>query len=159
MSQENDAAQTHALMVLAGVVALVVAGVIALATGSTLQAARKGPARNAAASAGAAEAGITGRIDFAGGSAGLPNGAAAILERVADAARADPNRVVQIASHHAGSGDALQEAELAKQRAEAVRHALEANGVAPAQLQMDAPVPTTGSVDGRAGGRVELRVQ
>ena len=159
MSPQNDDSQMHGLMALGGVVALVLAGVIALAAATTMHAGRKAPPRSAATSATAVEPAVEGRIDFATGSAALPNGASAVLERVADAARADPSRVVQILSYHLASDDSAQGAEAAKQRAQAVRHALEANGVAPAQLQMDEPVLITDGADAATGRRVELRLR
>jgi outer membrane protein OmpA-like peptidoglycan-associated protein len=162
MSEQNDDAQNYALMVLAGVVALVIAGVIALAASTTMGAARKATpnaAGAAAVSAGAAQAEPEGRIYFELGSDALPVDASAVLVRVADAARADPGKVVQISGYHDASGDAAQNAELAKKRALAVRHALEANGVAPDHLVMDKPLMTTGGADAREARRVEMRLR
>ena len=57
------------------------------------------------------------------------------------------------------SGDAATNAELAKKRALAVRHALEANGVAPERLVMDKPMLTGGGADAREARRVDLRLR
>lgn len=154
MSDQNDDAQNYALMVLAGVVALVVAGVIALAAATGLGAGTK-PAAGAMTSAVEPD----GRIYFELGSATLPADASAVLVRVADAARANAGKLVQISGYHDASGDAAQNAELAKNRALAVRHALEANGVAPDHLVMDKPIVTTGGADAREARRVELRLR
>lgn len=163
VNDQNDDAQNYALMVLAGVVGLVIAGVIALAAATTMNAgpAKTGAKGGAAATATAAApmAEPDGRIYFELGSDALPADAAAVLTRIADAARADAGKVVQISGYHDASGDAAKNAELAKNRAFAVRHALEANGVAPDRLVMDKPMVTTGGADAREARRVELRLR
>ena len=161
MSDQNDDAQNYALMVLAGVVGLVIAGVIALAASRTMgTAAKAAPAKTAAVSATTANAAEPdGRIYFETGSDALPADASAVLVRVADAARADAGKVVQISGYHDASGDPAKNAELAKNRAMAVRHALEANGVAPDHLVMDKPIVATGGGDAREARRVELRLR
>jgi len=156
MSEQNDDGQNYALMVLAGLLALVVAGVLALAVSTTMGKGNK-PATTAAAMAAVTEP--EGRVYFELGSDALPADASAVLVRVADAARADAGKVVQISGYHDASGDAAQNAELAKKRALAVRHALEANGVAPDRLVMDKPVMTTGGADAREARRVEMRLR
>lgn len=164
MSDQNDESQGYALMVVAGVVALVVAGVLGLAISRGLQG-TAAPAETAA-KATAATAVMArmagepeGRIYFEIGSDALPVGASDVLVGVADAARAQAGRVVLISGFHDASGDAATNAELAKKRALAVRHALEANGVAPDRLVLDKPALTTGGADARAARRVELRLR
>jgi len=180
MNDQNDDAQNFALMVLAGVLALVVAGVLALAiatTGglaspaTTAAAAAKGAAApvasDAASAAVAAAPGAAvpalgeadARIYFDLASDALPPEAAAELARIADAARTDPGKVVLISGFHDESGDAAKNAELAKKRAFAVRHALEANGVARDRLVMDKPRVTLGGADAREARRVEMRLR
>ena len=177
MNDQNDDAQNFALMVLAGVVALVIAGVLALAIATTggqpakggAAAAMPAPAAASAALA-AADAAAAGaavpafgdadaRIYFELASDALPAEAAAELARIADAARADPGKVVLISGYHDESGDAAKNAELAKKRAFAVRHALEANGVARERLVMDKPRVTLGGADAREARRVEMRLR
>jgi len=177
MNDQNDDAQNFALMVLAGVVALVIAGVLALAISTTGGPAAKGgavaaaamPGASAAAGAdaqqaapGAAVPGLgeaDARIYFELASDSLPPDAAAELARIADAARADPGKVVLISGYHDESGDAARNAELAKNRAFAVRHALEANGLARERLVMDKPRVTLGGADAREARRVEMRLR
>ncbi|MEP6874573.1 MAG: OmpA family protein [Burkholderiales bacterium] len=161
MSDQNDDAQNYALMVLAGVVALVIAGVIALAASTTMgTSAKAGSAETAAPTATTATATEPdGRIYFETGSDALPADASAVLVRIADAARANAGKFVQISGYHDASGDPAKNAELAKNRAMAVRHALEANGVAPDHVVMDKPVVTTGDGDAREARRVELRLR
>ncbi len=168
MNDQNDDAQNYALMVLAGVVALVVAGVIALAISTTMGDNGKATAvAGAPAAPGAMPAAATagdatepdGRIYFELGSDALPAEASVVLVRVADAARARAGVLVLISGFHDASGDPARNAELAKNRALAVRHALEANGVAPERCVMDKPVEMTGGADPREARRVELRLR
>ena len=162
MSDNNDDTQNFALAVVAGVVALVIAGVIALAASTVMGAAPAAPAAAAevAAPMAANEAGMAPeRLYFEVGSPALPADAAGVLARVAEAARASAGATVLISGFHDASGDAAQNAELAKNRALAVRHALEANGVAPDHLVMSKPAITTDGGDPKEARRVELRVQ
>lgn len=162
MSDQNDDAQNYALMVLAGVVVLVLAGVLALAiaksrtsAGSPAAAATAVvPAALAAAPAESAE-----RLYFDLGSDALPADATSVLARVADQARANGGLSVLISGFHDASGDPVKNADLAKRRAQAVRHALEADGVAPDRLVMSKPELTTGGADPREARRVELRLR
>ena len=115
----------------------------------------KAPAQAAAAPAAAAAP----RVYFEVDSDALPGDAAELLARVAEEARAKPGAAVLISGFHDASGDPEHNADLAKRRAQAVRHALEANGVAPAQLVLDKPQQTLGGGDAREARRVELRIQ
>ena len=158
MSDNNDDTQNFALAVVAGVVALVIAGVIALAA-STVMGNAPAAAADVAAPMAANEAGMAPeRLYFEVGSPALPADATEVLNRVAVAARAGAGATVLISGFHDASGDAAQNAELAKNRALAVRHALEANGVAPDHLVMSKPAVTTGGGDPKEARRVELRV-
>ena len=155
MSDANDDAQNVALAVLAGVVALVIAGVIALAAATSIgRSASAGPGASAATPPGTLEA-----VYFEPGSEALSAEAQAVLARVADAARANAGATVLISGFHDAPGDPARNAELARQRAVAVRHALEANGVAPASLVLDRPAVVQGGADPQAARRVEVRVQ
>ena len=165
MSDQNDDGQNYALMVLAGLLALVVAGVLGLAVSRGLGGAAKGntgAAANTAAQSAATQLVVgapEGRVYFETGSDALPADASEVLVKVADAARAQGGKVVLISGFHDASGDAATNAELAKRRALAVRHALEANGVAPDRLVMDKPSVTTGGADAREARRVEVRLR
>lgn len=112
------------------------------------------PAPVLAASVNAAE-----NLYFAVGSADLPADASEKLARVAESARASAGTSVLISGYHDATGSTTKNAELAKLRALAVRHALEANGVAPERLQMSKPVESTGGTDPKEARRVEMRLQ
>ena len=157
MSDQTDESQNYALMVLAGVVALVIGGVVALATHQGLGGSAK--ARGAGAVTALVVDAPDGRVYFALGSNALPVEASDELARVADAARAQAGQLVLISGFHDASGDPAANAELAKQRALAVRHALEANGVAPDRLMLDKPSATAGGADAREARRVEMRLR
>jgi outer membrane protein OmpA-like peptidoglycan-associated protein len=157
MGDANDDAQNVALGVLAGVVALVIAGVIALAGATSLG--RSAPAIPVASASTATPLGTLEAVYFEPGSAALSAEAQAVLARVADAARTNAGATVVVSGFHDASGDPGRNAELARQRAVAVRHALEANGVAPASLVLDRPAVVQGGADAQAARRVEVRVQ
>ena len=156
MSDANDDAQTYALGAVAAVVALVVAGVLTLAIG------RSGPpkamaASTATAATDGAEAAVP-RVYFEVDSDALPGDAMELLNRVAETARNNPGAPVLISGFHDASGNPEHNAELARRRAQTVRHALEANGVPAAQLQLDRPQQTLGGGDPREARRVEIHV-
>lgn len=158
MSNQDDDTQNYALAVIAGIVALVIAGVIALATSTVMHKRAAAPAESAAA-APASALGPVERLFFEVGSDALPADANEALARVADAARSNAAASVLISGFHDASGDPEKNAELAKNRALAVRHALEANGVDPQRLIMSKPAVTTGGTDPREARRVEVRLQ
>lgn len=164
MNEQNDEAQAYALMVLAGLVALVIGAVLALAIFSTQRArpasqAAAPSSATAAAMASAEAAAPDARVYFETGSDALSDDAQAALASAAEAARADGSKSLLISGFHDASGDAALNAELAKRRALAVRHALEANGVAPDSLVLDKPVLTTGGADAREARRVDVRLR
>jgi outer membrane protein OmpA-like peptidoglycan-associated protein len=99
------------------------------------------------------------RVYFEVDSDALPADAVEVLNRVADAARGKPGTTVLISGFHDATGNPEHNADLAKRRAQAVRHALEANGVSPSQLVLDKPQETTGGADAREARRVEMRLQ
>ena len=159
MSDQTDDGRNYALLVLAGLLALVVGGVLALAAYQGMGGAAKAAGPTIAVGASALAGEPEGRVYFAPGSDALPAGASEILVEVADAARAQAGKVVLISGFHDASGDAAKNAELAKSRALAVRNALEANGVAPDHLVIDKPVVATGGADAREARRVEMRLR
>jgi outer membrane protein OmpA-like peptidoglycan-associated protein len=96
------------------------------------------------------------RIYFDAGAA-LPAHAAELLERIADAARAG-DAALRIVGYYEAGRDEAGNAALAEERAQAVRHALEANGVAPTRLVVARPAAAD-SANPREGRRVEVLLQ
>jgi outer membrane protein OmpA-like peptidoglycan-associated protein len=65
-----------------------------------------------------------------------------------------------ISGFHDASGDAAVNSELSKKRAEAVRDALVAHGIASGRLDLEKPAVSTGGVAGDPEGRrVEVAIQ
>jgi outer membrane protein OmpA-like peptidoglycan-associated protein len=164
MSDQENPEQKFALGLVALIVAAIVASVIALgawkarphpAGASTAPAAATAtPAATAAATTDGVE-----RIYFELGQDQLPADAAEVLSRVATAARANAGAVVSVSGFHDASGNAASNEDLAKRRAQAVQHALEANGVSGSQIKLNKPALTTGGTDAKEARRVELRVE
>lgn len=159
MSDASDDAQNYALAVVAGVVALVIAGVIALAAATATAPAKPAAPAAAAAAEPPAAPPAAPVVYFEVDSDALPAEAAELLAGFAEALRGNIGATVLISGYHDASGDPQHNADLAKRRAQAVRHALEANGVPPAQLQLARPEQTTGGGDPREARRVELHLQ
>ncbi|MDO8372507.1 MAG: OmpA family protein [Polaromonas sp.] len=94
---------------------------------------------------------------FASGKADLAPGAGAALVDVVRAART--GKKVVIAGFHDPRGHAAVNAELARQRALAVRDALKAAGVADSQITLQKPEQMAGSGSDAEARRVEIRLQ
>jgi len=98
-----------------------------------------------------------GSLVFEAGSTRLSSEAIAVLNRVADGARASAGATVEISGYYPAGADAVKSAALATARTQAARHALEANGVAPAQMR-SAVAEAPAGTDAREAGRIELVV-
>jgi outer membrane protein OmpA-like peptidoglycan-associated protein len=94
---------------------------------------------------------------FASGKADLAPGAGAALVDVVRAA--GTGKKVVIAGFHDPKGNAAVNAELARQRALAVRDALKAAGVADSQITLQKPEQMAGSGSDAEARRVEIRLQ
>lgn len=94
---------------------------------------------------------------FASGKADLAPGASAALVDVVRAART--GKKVVIAGFHDPKGNAAVNAELARQRALAVRDALKAAGVADSQISLQKPEQMAGSGSDAEARRVEITLQ
>ena len=70
------------------------------------------------------------KIYFEVGKQELPLDAPQQLAAVVDAARANPDKMIDISGYTDATGDPVKNEELAKERAKAVREALKAAGVA-----------------------------
>lgn len=100
---------------------------------------------------------VAGTLFFASGSAALPADAGVVLAAVRDVAAAQPGRNLLISGFHDATGDPVKNADLAKERAKAVREALVNAGVDRARLVMRKPESTTGEGDNPQARRVEIR--
>lgn len=101
---------------------------------------------------------VAGMLYFALGAAALPDDAATALSAIKAAADAAPDRKLVLSGFHDASGDPAQNAELAKQRAIAVRAALQSAGLPASRLALRKPESTTGDGDDRQARRVEVRL-
>ncbi|WP_421956037.1 OmpA family protein [Polaromonas sp.] len=185
MSQDDDGQQGLVLTIVFGLIALVVALVIglgiyqsgkdiapatALAVGApaaavvpvvaTAQADTASAANAAQAASDAAsikvENGVV-KFYFATGKADLAAGAGDALADVVQGAKA--GRKLVISGFHDATGDAAKNAELAKQRALAVRDALKAAGVTEQQIELKKPEQLTASGSNAEARRVEVTLQ
>jgi outer membrane protein OmpA-like peptidoglycan-associated protein len=95
---------------------------------------------------------------FASASAALPEGAAAEIAKVQAALAAAPARKVVLSGFHDASGDPAKNAELAKERAKAVRDGLKSAGVDAARIALRKPEVTTGDGNSQEARRVEIRL-
>ncbi|MBG6071055.1 MULTISPECIES: OmpA family protein [unclassified Polaromonas] len=178
VSQSDDSPQRVALFLVFGLIAIVVASVLVFAVkhrGAPAQAVAPAagvaiaPAMPADASIAMAQAasdaasvkveqGIV-KFYFASGKADLAAGASEALTDVVKGAQA--GRKVAISGFHDATGDADQNAELAKQRALAVRDALTTAGVPESQIELNKPEPIASSATGSdaEARRVEISLQ
>ncbi len=82
-----------------------------------------------------------------------------VVVKTVEVLKVQPKAIVLLSGFHDPSGDAAHNAALAKARAEAVRDALVAGGVAPERVKLRKPETTVGSGSPEEGRRVEVRVQ
>ena len=181
VSQNDDSPQRVALFLVFGLIAIVVSSVLVFAVKHrgvpaqgaavpvALVAAAPGvavvPASTSATAQAASDAasvkveqGIV-KFYFASGKADLALGASEALLDVVKGAQA--GRKVAISGFHDATGDAAQNAELAKQRALAVRNALTAAGVPESQIELKKPEQIAGNGMGSdaEARRVEISLQ
>ena len=121
--------------------------------------AARSTAASAPAASAAAPADAGAKVYFASGKAELPADAAATLAPLIDALKSGKAKKLVISGYHDASGDPAQNAELAKQRAFAVRDALTGAGLMAEQIELSKPQETTGGGDEREARRVEVSAQ
>ncbi|MDQ8023507.1 MAG: OmpA family protein [Moraxellaceae bacterium] len=93
------------------------------------------------------------------GQADLSADGQAQLAKVVEVAAAQPTLIVLVSGFHDASGNAAQNAELAKQRALGVRQVLLSAGVGEERVKLRKPESTLGDGQAAEARRVELRVQ
>ncbi len=100
------------------------------------------------------------RLYFDTGSAQMPANAEDNFRALLATMQAEPASRAVISGFHDASGDAAVNSALSKQRAEAVRDALVAHGIASGRLDLEKPAVSTGGVAGDPEGRrVEVAIQ
>lgn len=137
--------------------ALAVAIFIALFTVGVALFVTKPPRPASAAAAAAALAPLN--VYFDSGKDRMPDEAAARLASLLAPARADPGRQIVISGYYEASGDPSFNAELARQRAYAVRDFFRAAGIAEERLVLDEPQQAADDPDDREARRVEVVLQ
>ncbi|MBE0632313.1 MAG: OmpA family protein, partial [Burkholderia vietnamiensis] len=93
---------------------------------------------------------------FETGKSVLPADAKAAIAAAADYAKAHPDAKLALSGFTDKSGSADANAELAKRRAQAVRDALKAAGVAEDHIVLKKPETITGGADAKEARRVEI---
>lgn len=173
-SSDDDSQQRFALGFLFAIIAIVVSAVVGTVV---VQRGIARPAATAEPSAPAAEvvapagtlditgnevarvvvAGSVVKFYFASGRADLTADAAPAIADVVRAVK-DGNRRVVISGFHDATGDAVANAELAKQRAQAVRDALVAAGAPEDRIELRKPELAQGDGNAAEARRVEVTV-
>jgi cytochrome c oxidase subunit 2 len=126
------------------------------AAGGSEAASAAAPASAAASDASAPAASLPASVYFETGKDGLPADAASAVQAAADYAKAHPDAKLTLSGFTDATGSAAKNAELAKTRAQAVRDALKAAGVAEDRIILKKPETITGGADAREARRVEI---
>lgn len=164
MSDDKDDNTRVGLWVIFGVAALVVIGTVAGVVVRQLKGAGA-PAAAAASAVVAEEAMVEGPLSgellgavfFESGKATI-DGAPAELAKAIAALKEHADKGVVLAGFHDATGDPAKNAELAKERAKAVRAAIVAGGVGIERAKLRKPEQTDGGADLQAARRVEIRL-
>jgi K(+)-stimulated pyrophosphate-energized sodium pump len=109
--------------------------------------------------AAAAASTLLSKLYFASGSSALPADGGAKLEPIVAALKGRDDARATISGFHDASGSTTKNAELAKERAKAVRDALTAAGIDAGRIDMAKPTVTTGGGNPEEARRVEVSVQ
>lgn len=154
----NDEDESTAVIVgvLAGIVLAIVAVVFGASAGKNVQATTK-PVAEQGEIAPVGEA--LAKVYFALGAAVLDEADKGVVAKTQEALAANPKAIVLLSGFHDTSGDPAQNAQLAKHRAQTVRDALVAGGVAAERIKFRKPESTLGTGSPEEGRRVEVRVQ
>lgn len=168
MLDDQDEGTRIGVWVALGVVAMLLFGLIfGLVIRSTKDKASAAPAAAIAAPAAAGadavldlplSGDIVGKLYFAVGKAELPADTAKPLGDALMAVTADSAKKLVLSGFHDASGDPAKNAELAKERAKAVRAALVARGVAADRVVLRRPEQTSADGPADEARRVEIRL-
>lgn len=168
MSDQDDGQNNLVLMVVFGLITLALGLVIALVirqvNGRHKPVVPVEPVAAVAASAQVGsnttiEAIVVEKIYFELGGGSMPADGSAVIARVVDVLKTKPAAKILVSGFHDASGNVALNAELAKQRAFAVRDALAAAGVKADQVVLDKPQQMMGGGDANEARRVELTLR
>jgi outer membrane protein OmpA-like peptidoglycan-associated protein len=101
---------------------------------------------------------LLGKVFFDLGKADVSVDATGAIDKTVDLINAAPTRKVVLSGFHDLSGDPAQNAELAKNRAKAVREVLKARGLAPERVLLRKPAETGAGGPPEEARRVEIRL-
>lgn len=101
---------------------------------------------------------VIGKVYFEVGKAELPGDVAQPLADALAAVTADSGKKLMLSGFHDPSGDPAVNAELAKNRAKAVREALKARGIAADRIVLRKPEQTAADGPAQEARRVEIRL-
>ena len=168
MMDENDDGARVGLWVVIGIITLLLFGLIGGLAMRAMNAKKQiaNPVATAAAPLAAADTlidaplsgEIVGKLYFDLAKAELPADASTALAPVLKALADHPTKKLVLAGFHDPSGDATVNAELAKNRAKAVRAALTAQGVDAARVALRKPEQTAADGPADEARRVEIRL-
>jgi cytochrome c oxidase subunit 2 len=113
-------------------------------------------ASEAGAGAAAQTAALPAAIYFDTGKSDLPGDAKAAIDAAAQYASAHADAKLTLSGYTDKTGSAAANADLAKRRAQAVRDALKAAGVAEGRIVLRKPQAITGGADAKQARRVEI---
>lgn len=162
---DRDEGRRVALVVVFASVAMLLAGVLGFAVMRSMKG-KPAPVAQTAAAVEAADVLIDyttttaalATVYFESASAALQPDADPALADTVKALAADPGKRVLLSGYHDSTGDPAMNAELAKQRAKAVRAALLVAGIPLNQVLLRKPESTTGTGTEREARRVEIRI-
>ncbi|WP_118180823.1 cytochrome c oxidase subunit II [Paraburkholderia phosphatilytica] len=126
------------------------------AAGASGAAAASGAASGSDSAASAPQASLPASIYFDTGKSTLPDDAKAAVQAAADYAKAHPDAKFTLSGFTDATGSASTNADLAKRRAQAVRDALKAAGIAEDHIILKKPETITGGSDAKEARRVEI---
>ena len=105
-----------------------------------------------------AQAPVPATLYFEVGKTELPGDAAKTMDAVVGFLKANANAKIELSGYHDATGDAAQNAELAKNRATMVRDMLKTAGVAEDRISMKKPEQLVGAADAKEARRVDATV-
>lgn len=157
MFEEEDRETGYAVFLAITLAIVVSLFVIAIAIGHAIGQAGSRPASRSDAAPSMLR--VVGIVRFEIGKAEPPGDVMLLLGPAVRAAKANPAAKLVVSGYHDASGDAAANAELAKQRAFAVRDALIDAGIEPSRIDLAKPAVTLGAGGPEEARRVEVTLR